>query len=96
MENVPSETAKADGGDYVGLRNRYASKETGNRAKMPPTEWGQILVNLTSDERIISRKKKATSNPAEKWAKNPNRLFSKADVQMAGIMKRCSTSLIIR
>lgn len=58
MENVPSETAKADGGDYVGLRNRYASKETGNRAKMPPTEWGQILVNLTSDERIISRKKK--------------------------------------
>ena len=87
------------------LKSFCTTKETISKVKRQPSDWEKIIANETTDKGLISKiykqllqlNSRKINDPIKKWAKEPNRYFSKEDMQMANKhMKRCSTSLIIK
>ena len=94
--------AKTNKWDLIKLKSFCTTKETISEVKRQPSEWEKIIANEANDKELISKIYKQLSirkinNPIKKLAKELNRQFSKADIQMANKhVKRCSTSFIIK
>ena len=97
--------AKINKWDLINLKSFCTTKETISKVKRQPSEWEKIIANEPTDKQLVSKihkqllqiNSRKINDPIKKGAKELNRHFSKADIQMANKpMKRCSTSLIIK
>ena len=91
--------------DLIKLKSFCTAKKIINKTKRQPLEREKIFTNETTDKGLISKiykqlmelSIKKTKIPVKKWAEDLNTHFTKKDIQMAKrLMKRCSTTLIIR
>ena len=87
--------------DYLRLKGSCTAKETSNKAKRQPSEWGDKFVNTPDKglmaniyKELIELKAKKINNPIKKRTEDLNRRFSKEVARRH--MKRCSVSLITR
>ena len=77
--------------DLIKLKSFCTAKETTNKVKRQPSEWEKIIAKETTDKELISKvykqliqlNIKKANNPVQKWNRDPNRHFSKEDLQMA-------------
>ena len=91
--------------DLIKIKSFCMAKENSIKMKREPTIWENIFANDSSDKSLISKiykeltqlHSRKTNNPNKKRAKDPNRQFSKEDIQRAQrYVKGCSASLAIR
>ena len=97
--------AKINKWDLIQFKSFFTMKKTIIKVKRQPSEWVKIIANEATDKELISKvykqllqlNSRKVNDTIKKWAKELNRHFSTEDIQMANkLMKRCSTSLIIR
>jgi hypothetical protein len=77
--------------DFIKLKTFSTIKEMVSKLKRPPTKWEKIFASYKSDKGLKTRihgvLKKLNSpkidEPIKKWASEPNRSFSKEEIQMA-------------
>ena len=91
--------------DLIKLKSFCTGKQTINKVKRQPSEWGEIIAKETTDKELIFNiykqliqfNTRKTNDPIKKWEKDLNSHFSEEDLQMANKhLKRSSTWLIIR
>ena len=51
---TPKAKVRIDKLDHSKIKSFYISKDTSNRVKSQPTEWGKIFVNHVSDKGLVS------------------------------------------
>ena len=91
--------------DLIKCKSFCTANETLSKVKRQFSEWEKVIINKTTDKKLISKiykqliqlNARKTNNPIKNWGKDLNRHFSKEDIQMVNKhMKSFSTLLIIR